>query len=184
MGQILHGSATTTETVRRAIQNSQASIRSLARQYGINPKTVAKWKQRSRVQDAPMGPKQAHSTVLSTEEEALIVAFRKHTLLPLDDCLYVLQATLPHLTRSTLHRCLQRHGINRLPKSHSSRWLADAFAWSAPRLLSGLQRAIALRRFGSTQDLANVVEFLTTDLSGYVTGQVISVCGGAVLHPS
>lgn len=115
MGQVLHGSATTTETVRRAIQNSQASIRSLARQYGINPKTVAKWKQRATVQDAPMGPKQAHSTVLTTEEEALIVAFRKHTLLPLDDCLYALQATLPHLTRSALHRCLQRHGINRLP---------------------------------------------------------------------
>jgi hypothetical protein len=33
-----------------------------------------------------MGPKQVCSTVLRTEE-ALIVAFRKHTLLPLDDCL-------------------------------------------------------------------------------------------------
>jgi len=44
--------------------------------------------------------------------------------------------------------------------------------------------AIALKRFGSTEDLANVLEFLATDLSGYVTGQVISVCGGAVLHPS
>lgn len=44
--------------------------------------------------------------------------------------------------------------------------------------------AIALKRFGQTEDLANVLEFLTTDLSGYVTGQVISVCGGAVLHPS
>ena len=39
----------------------------------------------------------------------------KHTLLPLDDCLYALQATIPHLTRSSLHRCLQRHGISRLP---------------------------------------------------------------------
>lgn len=116
MGQILHGSATTTEAVRRAIQNSQASIRSLARQYGINPKTVVKWKHRATIQDAPMGPKQAHSTVLSTEEEALIVAFRKHTLLPLDDCLYALQETVPHLTRSALHRCLQRHGISRLPE--------------------------------------------------------------------
>jgi len=116
MAQVLHGSARTTATVRRAIQNSQASIRSLAQQYGINPKTVAKWKQRSNVQDAPMGPKQAHSTVLSTEEEAVIVAFRKHTLLPLDDCLYVLQETIPHLTRSALHRCLQRHGISRLPE--------------------------------------------------------------------
>ena len=43
------------------------------------------------------------------------MAFRKHTLLPLDDCLYSLQATIPHLTRSSLHRCLQRHGISRLP---------------------------------------------------------------------
>ena len=116
MAQVLHGSARTTAAVRRAIQASQASIRSLAQQYGLNPKTVAKWKQRSDVQDAPMGPKQAHSTVLTTEEEALIVAFRKHTLLPLDDCLYVLQETIPHLTRSALHRCLQRHGISRLPE--------------------------------------------------------------------
>src|SRR3546814_5918613 len=62
-----------------------------------------------------MVPKERHSTVLSAEEEALIVAFRKHTLLPLDDCLYALQATIPHLTRSSLHRLFQRHGISRLP---------------------------------------------------------------------
>ena len=37
------------------------------------------------------------------------------TLLPLDDCLYALQPSIPHLTRSALHRCLQRHGISRLP---------------------------------------------------------------------
>jgi 3-oxoacyl-[acyl-carrier protein] reductase len=43
--------------------------------------------------------------------------------------------------------------------------------------------SIALKRFGQTEDLANVLEFLTTNLSGYVTGQIISVCGGAVLHP-
>ena len=45
----------------------------------------------------------------------MIAAFRRHTLLPLDDCLYALQSTIPHLTRSSLHRCLQRHGISRLP---------------------------------------------------------------------
>jgi transposase InsO family protein len=116
MGQILHGSATTTEAVRRAIQHSQKSIRALASQYGINPKTVAKWKARSSATDSRMGPKEPSSTVLSREEEAIIVAFRKHTLLPLDDCLYALQATIPHLTRSSLHRCLQRHGISRLPE--------------------------------------------------------------------
>src|SRR5580693_6369632 len=115
MGQILHGCATTTEAVRRAIQNSQESLRGLAKRYGINQKTVAKWKQRETVADLPTGPKRARSTLLSIEEEAIIVAFRRHTLLSLDDCLYALQATIPHLTRSSLHRCLQRHGISRLP---------------------------------------------------------------------
>ena len=43
------------------------------------------------------------------------MAFRQHTLLPLDHCLYALQATIPYLTRSSLHRCLQRHSISRLP---------------------------------------------------------------------
>ena len=47
----------------------------------------------------------------------MIVAFRQYTLLPLDDCLYALQPTIPHLTRSSLHRCLQRHGISRLPET-------------------------------------------------------------------
>ena len=110
MGQLLHSRATTTAPVRRAIQTSQASIKSLAQQYGINPKTVAKWKKRTAVTDELMGPKSPQSTVLSGEEEAIIVACRKHTLLPLDDCLYTLQQTIPHLTRSSLHCCLQRHG--------------------------------------------------------------------------
>jgi transposase len=115
MGQVLHGCATTTEAVRRAIQNSQESLRALAKRYGINQKTVTKWKKRSSVADLPTGPKEPKSTALSIEDEAIIVAFRQHTLLPLDDCLYALQPTLPHLTRSSLHRCLQRHGISRLP---------------------------------------------------------------------
>ena len=87
MGQVLHGSATTTEAVRRAIQYSTESLRTLASRYGINQKTVAKWKRRSSVVDLPTGPRQPRSTVLSIEDEAIIVAFRRHTLLPLDDCL-------------------------------------------------------------------------------------------------
>src|SRR3569832_1056722 len=116
MGQVLHGSARTTAAVRRAIQHSQESLRVLARRHGINPKTVAKWKKRPSVQDERTGPKEPRSTSLSVEEEAIIVAFRRHTLLALDDCLYALQATIPQLTRSSLHRCLQRHGISRLPE--------------------------------------------------------------------
>jgi hypothetical protein len=121
MGQVLHGCATTTETIRRAIQHSQESLRRLSNRYGINPKTVAKWRKRSSVADRPTGPKEPKSTVLSIEDEAIIVAFRRHTLLPLDDCLYGLQPAIPHLTRSSLHRCLQRHGISQLPDVEGSK---------------------------------------------------------------
>jgi hypothetical protein len=76
---------------------------------------VAKWRKRATVEDLKTGPKAHHSTTLTEAEEAAVIAFRRHTLLPLDDCLYALQSSIPHLTRSALHRCLQRHGISRLP---------------------------------------------------------------------
>ena len=115
MGQVRHGSATTTYAVRAAIQRSQASLAALSQELGINPKTVAKWRKRTTVEDLKTVPRKPRSTVLPECEEAMIVAFRRHTLLPLDDCLYALLPTIPNLTRSALHRCLQRHGISRLP---------------------------------------------------------------------
>ena len=88
---------------------------------------MAKWKRGSSVADLPTGPREPKSTVLSAEDEAIIVAFRQHTLLPLDDCLYALQATIPHLSRSSLHRCLQRHGIGQLPKVEGNKPTKKAF---------------------------------------------------------
>jgi transposase-like protein len=126
VGQVLHGSATTTHAVRAAIQRSKASLQAMSERYGINPKTVAKWRRRTDLEDRPMGPKVPRSTVLSTEEETLIVGFRRHTLLPLDDCLYALQATIPHLTRSSLHRLFKRHGISRLPNIEDPRHVASS----------------------------------------------------------
>ena len=115
MGSILHGSARTTPRLRAELQASQESTRSLAARYGLNPKTVAKWRKRPTTADAPMGPKTPRSTVLTSAEEAIVVAFRQKTLLPLDDVLGCLKDTIPNLSRSALHRCLQRHGISRLP---------------------------------------------------------------------
>ena len=102
-------------------------MRALAKRYGINPKTVAKWRRRETVKDLPTGPKNPSSTVLSVEEQAIIVAFRRHTLFPLDDCLYALQPTIAHLSRSSLHRCLQRHGISRLPEVQGDKPVAKKF---------------------------------------------------------
>jgi NAD(P)-dependent dehydrogenase (short-subunit alcohol dehydrogenase family) len=50
-----------------------------------------------------------------------------------------------------------------------------------PGTLEALEKSIPLRRLGTPEDCAKVLEFLVTDLSDYVTGQVISVCGGAIL---
>jgi len=75
LGQVLHGSATTTEAIRRWIQNCQESLRVLTKRNGINQKTVAKWRKRTSAADLPTGPKETHSTVLSLEDEAIIVEF-------------------------------------------------------------------------------------------------------------
>ena len=61
MGQILHGCATTTEKVRRVIQLSQESVRTLAKRYHLNPKTVAKWKRRNVVSGGLKPPDQPRS---------------------------------------------------------------------------------------------------------------------------
>ena len=127
MGQILHDCAKTTEAIRGTIQNTQKSLAKLSEELKLNPKTISKWKKRSFQHDAPMGPKKIWSTILSNEEEATIVAFRKHTLLRLDDCLYALQSTIPHLTRSALHRCLQCHEISRLPETEGQKPLKKKF---------------------------------------------------------
>jgi transposase InsO family protein len=116
MGSVLHGSARTTPRVRAELQASQASIRALAARYRLNPKTVAKWRRRASTADAPMGPRVRRSTVLTPLEEAVVVEFRRRTLLPLDDMLGRLRESLPRLSRSALHRCLQRHDISRLPR--------------------------------------------------------------------
>gem|GEM_PF-5358760 len=68
-------------------QRSQAAITELNGELGLNPKTVAKWRKWQTVTDPKTGPRELRSTVLSQAKEGMIVAFRRHTLLPLDDCL-------------------------------------------------------------------------------------------------
>ena len=102
-------------------------MRALARRHGISPKTVAKWRKRESTADRRTGPAVPRSTVLSVEQEAIVVAFRKHTLLPLDDCLYALQAPIPQLTRYSLYRCLERHGISRLPDVEGDKHMRKRF---------------------------------------------------------
>ena len=142
MGQVRDGSATTTHAVRAAIQRSQASLAQLRKELGINAKTVAKWRKRQTVEDLKTGPKEPRSTVLTEAEEATIVAFRRHTLLPLDDCLYALQPTIPHLTVRIPRRecpifCVTEI-CSMLPKRSND---DDNFQGTAGRTAEGLRAA-------------------------------------------
>src|SRR5580700_10807454 len=83
--------------LRAEFQASQESTRSLAARYGVNAKkTVKKWRSRTTTAGAPMGPKTPKSTVLTPAEEAIVVAFRQKTLLPLDDVLGCLKDAIPN----------------------------------------------------------------------------------------
>ena len=117
MANMLHGSARTTPRIRAELQRSKEKTSVLAQRYGLSRTTVTKWRARTTTSDAPMGPSQPKSTVLSPAEEAVIVEFRRRTLLPLDDVMGCLRESIPKLSRSSLHRCLLRHGISRLPAS-------------------------------------------------------------------
>jgi 3-oxoacyl-[acyl-carrier protein] reductase len=47
-----------------------------------------------------------------------------------------------------------------------------------PKVVEGWRAAIPLKRGGSTEDIANATLFLASDMSAYITGQVLNVCGG------
>lgn len=47
-----------------------------------------------------------------------------------------------------------------------------------PKVVQGWEEGIPLKRAGETEDVANACLFLASDMSAYVTGQVLSVCGG------
>jgi transposase InsO family protein len=115
MGSIQHANATTTARIRKEIQDSSETISALAQRLSLNPKTVSKWRKAGRVEDLKSGPSNPHSTVLSALDEQLICEFRRQTKLPLDDVFVSLKDKIKGLTRSNLHRCLQRHGLSRLP---------------------------------------------------------------------
>jgi hypothetical protein len=72
---------------RREFEPSQASketTSTLARRYGLSRTTIVKWGTRTTTDDAPMGLSAPYSTVLTLIEEAMVVEFRRRTLLPLE----------------------------------------------------------------------------------------------------
>jgi len=114
MGQILHGTATTTHRIRKEIQASEEKLKDISRKYNINIKTASKWKKRDFVEDEKCGLKKGQNSILSSVDEQIIIETRCKSLLPLDDLYVILKPIIPVLSRSNLHRCLQRNGVSQL----------------------------------------------------------------------
>jgi hypothetical protein len=114
-----HFCATTTPSVRRAIQASDESNTVLAKRHGVNRKTIAKWKARESIYDERMGPKNPRPRLLTLKDEAIILAYRWRTRLALDDAHLRLKRLMPKLSRSMLYRCLKRYGLSRIGSTKS-----------------------------------------------------------------
>ena len=93
----------------------------------------------------------------------------------------VAKAGVAHYTR-VLAAELGPYNIN--VNSIAPGWILSSRAVAAGRdsdeTRAKLLPQIPLGRLGLPEDCAKVVEFLVTDLSDYVTGQCIPICGGAV----
>ena len=115
MEQILHKRARTTHEVRAEIQNSKESVSSLARKFNTSRETIYKWKSRVGVGDRKMGTKSPISSLTKFEQD-IICEFRRVTKSSLDDCYIALKKEIPNLSRSNLHRVLQKNNLSKFPK--------------------------------------------------------------------
>ena len=71
MPQVLHKNARLTVHQRKMIRESEKSIRQLAKELGVSPKTVWKWKHREDPHDAPYGPKEPKTSWEEWQVEAI-----------------------------------------------------------------------------------------------------------------
>lgn len=115
-----HPRATTNYHIRQLIKESNESSYVLAQRFGINRKTVLKWKKRESLTDLPCGTKTITSC-LNPLEQKIIVKVRKHLKVPLDDLVLMVKEHIPKTNRDNAYRVLKRHQLNRLPSAFDDR---------------------------------------------------------------
>lgn len=130
---------------------------------------------------APIMKQQGAGSIINISSQSGITTYKQGLL----SAYAASKAAVTHYTRA-LAAELGPHGIRANCLAPGVMMTARVAAQAAKRGVGTDDEAaqIPLRRFGRVEDCAGVVEFLATDLSQYVTGQVISVCGGAVLTPN
>lgn len=115
-----HKNARTNEHLRKLIQKSPDSVRSIAERLGISKTTVQKWRKAKDLVDRSSRPTVTHKA-LTKVEERIVVSVRKHLKMPLDDLLTTLSRYLPKLNRTNCYRTLRAYGLAVLPKPFQKR---------------------------------------------------------------
>jgi NAD(P)-dependent dehydrogenase (short-subunit alcohol dehydrogenase family) len=130
---------------------------------------------------APIMKRQGSGVIVNISSQSGITTYQQGLL----SAYSASKAALTHYTRY-LAAELGPHGIRANCLAPGIMMTARVATLAASRGVGTDAEAakIPLRRLGEVEDCVGVLEFLTTDLSRYVTGQVISVCGGAVLTPN
>lgn len=92
------------------------------------------------------------------------------------------KAAIEHYTRNLAAECGPfRIRVNAIAPGHVMTARVRAQAEARGLGTDSQVQRIPLRRAAEPDECAKVVEFLASDLASYVTGQIISVCGGASL---
>jgi hypothetical protein len=169
-----HSCATTTPRVRRAIQASEETNIVLAKRHGVNRKTIAKWRAREFISDERMGPKNPRSTLLTLEDEAIILAYRWRTRFALDDAHLRLKRLMPNLSRSTLYRCLKRRGLSRIGPTATCPPLTTA-ALKGPYRFEITANEVAWRDPGDVIGLGFEVFLAVEEVTKHVYAEVVVV---------
>ena len=121
----IHPQARTTPRVRAEMQASTLSATALAKLYNTTVATASKWQSRTETHDRSHCPLNLKTT-LTPAQETIAVELRRLLLLPLDDMVAITREFInPKATRSGLHRCFKRHGVNQIkdliPKDESEK---------------------------------------------------------------
>jgi transposase InsO family protein len=111
---IYHANARTTTYQRKRIRQSKAPLRVLARELGVSPTTIMKWKRRGKQTDRKSRPKTVRKA-LPAEAAPVLQWLRQDFFIDLDTLWKALQATVfPQLSRSSVYRELVRLGLGNL----------------------------------------------------------------------
>jgi transposase-like protein len=116
MSQVYHENAKLNKHSRKIIQESALTNVELSTRFGVNEKTVRKWRGRDFQEDRSSRPETIHYALNSLEKK-LIELVRMATWMCLDDLVDVVSTVIPSANRSNVSRTLQALGISRIPEA-------------------------------------------------------------------